>query len=215
MKGLFIRIATTVLCIFSASLCHAGCSGAMVNHQLLRYDRSMTVVHLGDSHVAGKSFPYAVRDTIRPKRYHIVAKNGVRLDWFLNRHVYNRVKALRPDLIILSVGTNDAVTNISMSIYSGKLQRFMELYSGIASNVLISTPVGFYRNGRVYPHTDTIIASEAVFGALRGYPVWVSSYYHPVSWYRVNGMMQKDGIHFTPRGYRTMGTQLGMDIICQ
>lgn len=188
-------------------------SNLMINSSWIKYHDGMSVVHLGDSHVAGKSFPNAVKKTLKNNNYHVVAKNGVTIDYFLNNSVYNKVKSYRPGLIILSVGTNESYGRFNMKQYKNKLDRFFKKYNNITYNILITTPAGNYKNGRVNNVVNYVMATQTVYGSLHGYPVWNLYGYKGVKWWKSHGYMAHDGVHFTAKGYTIHGKQLGKDIL--
>ena len=85
------------------TLCHSG--------------RPLRVLHLGDSHVAGKTFPQTIKaqlekawgtdSTGRGISYSYMAKNGATALNFLTDARLLAVEQKQPDLIILSFGTNE------------------------------------------------------------------------------------------------------------
>lgn len=88
---------------------------------LTRGERPVRILQLGDSHVAAKSFPNAVRDALqkawgraesdstgRGISYDYMARNGATIHKFLTAERLALISRKQPDLIILSFGTNEA-----------------------------------------------------------------------------------------------------------
>lgn len=88
---------------------------------LVNGQRPVRILHLGDSHVAAKSFPYAVRDELQNAWgkaesdsaaggvcYDYMARNGATIYKFLTDERLEQIAQKQPDLIILSFGTNEA-----------------------------------------------------------------------------------------------------------
>lgn len=87
---------------------------------LCRENRPLRVLQLGDSHVAGKSYPMAVRATLEKVwgkacsdstqtgvDYSFIGSNGATTVRFATPAYMERVAEKNPDLIILSFGTNE------------------------------------------------------------------------------------------------------------
>ena len=128
------------------TLCHSG--------------RPLRVLHLGDSHVAGKTFPQTVKaqleaawgsseddSTGRGIHYSYMAKNGATAMNFLTDARLLLVEEKQPDLIILSFGTNECH---GMGYREEQhLQELSDVVDRLRSHcpeavVLLTTPPGDY-----------------------------------------------------------------------
>ncbi len=85
---------------------------------LAQSERPVRVLHLGDSHVAGKTFPETVRQTLYDVwgqadsthsgiTYTFMGRNGATTSHFANDEKMRQIAEANPDLIILSFGTNE------------------------------------------------------------------------------------------------------------
>lgn len=83
--------------------------------------RPLRVVQIGDSHVAGKSFPQSLRQTLGDYLglaelpdsgvgvyFNFFGRNGATGSHFLSDSYMQKFAEKRPDLIVLSLGTNEA-----------------------------------------------------------------------------------------------------------
>ena len=179
--------------------------------------QAFTVVHIGDSHVAGKTFPKAAGEEMRriigqTVSYRHLGKNGATIDYFLDPKVAARVAALKPDLLVVSLGTNESYGRFVPEQYVRKLDRFLGMYGQSCGEILFTTLPGNYRHGRLNPMNSVVADTQVWYAKIRGIPVW--DIYHaigPVYW-RSNGMMDRQGVHFTGAGYSMQGRMLGQAI---
>lgn len=87
---------------------------------LTRSGRALKVVQLGDSHVAGGTYPAAVRTTLEKVwgraegdslsvglRFNYLAQNGATAEGFITPQRAQQIAEMTPDLIIVSFGTNE------------------------------------------------------------------------------------------------------------
>lgn len=157
-------------------------------------------------------------------RYHSVGINGNTFSAFVrNPQVFEQAAWLEPDLVIVSLGTNDCSgSRFDREYVERQVANLLDQIarSMPAAAVLITTPMEFCRavrsRGRIYrrenPHVVSmreVILNEA---ALRGIPVW--DFYEVAggkgavaSWYG-SGMMNRDRIHLTREGYQIQGKLL-------
>ena len=157
-------------------------------------------------------------------RYHSVGINGNTFSAFVrNPQIFEQAAWLEPDLVIVSLGTNDCSGSRFDREYVER--QVANLLDQIARSmptaaVLMTTPMEFCRavrsRGRVYrrenPHVVSmreVILNEA---ASRGIPVW--DFYEVAggkgavtSWFG-SGMMNRDRIHLTREGYQMQGKLL-------
>ncbi len=138
-----------------------------------RANRQVRVVQIGDSHVRGHMFPAALRQKLsqrwgsaamvdKPINYHTTAmaeetgengfifhakgKNGCTIAYYLNEKRLDEIARLQPDLIIVSVGTNESHAKFDPAAYQEKLDTFIaEMRSRLAAEgrevaFLLTTP---------------------------------------------------------------------------
>ncbi len=125
--------------------------------------RPLRVLHIGDSHVAGKSFPTALKETLtkvfgetadttngkagKGIEFQYIGSNGATSSRFLTDSYMNRFAAFSPDLIILSLGTNEAHgMGYRENLHTQQLDKFFERLSEACPNtpVVLTTPPGDY-----------------------------------------------------------------------
>ena len=126
-------------------------------------ERPLRVLHIGDSHVAGKYFPTAVKETLtqvfgqagegkdslpgKGIEFQYIGSNGATSSRFLSDSYMNRFAAFAPDLIILSLGTNEAHgMSYRESVHTQQLDKFFERLNKACPNaaIVLTTPPGDY-----------------------------------------------------------------------
>ena len=133
---------------------------APVAHMLGEGKRPLRVLHIGDSHVAGKSFPQALKSTLTATLgeassadegkgvwFSYVGSNGATSQRFLSEAYMNRFAEARPDFIILSLGTNEAHgMGYREDLHDRQLNEFFkQLHEACPdATVLLTTPPGDY-----------------------------------------------------------------------
>ncbi|MBR7069020.1 MAG: hypothetical protein IKI30_01045 [Oxalobacter sp.] len=182
---------------------------------LLSWAENLRVVHLGDSHVWSKIFPRAAHARLRQRlgggvSYQHIAKPGAYLADFLNQRSVNKVAALSPNLLVVSIGTNESYApNFDAPKFRADMRRFMAMYRPVCRAILFTTMPGNYKKGQVNPKGRQIADIQIALAKELGY--WVYDLYGaagPVYWRR-GGMMDRRGIHFNAKGYSQQGTMLG------
>lgn len=163
-----------------------------------RANRKVRIVQIGDSHVRGHVLPAVLRQKLssvwgseamvdQKINYHTSAlaeetenngfvfhgmgKNGATIAYFMNPNKLDEIARLKPDLIIISVGTNESHSKFVPDAYSAKLDTFMaEMKSrmaeqGIDVAFLLTTPpcshivkteINEYEDDDGKLHTETV-----------------------------------------------------------
>lgn len=146
--------------------------------------------------------------------YHSIGVNGASIPSFLRCNLFvEQLAAIKPDLVILSLGTNDAFSqNFDTDIYKRNYIRLIEIIKSASpkTDLLITVPNDVFFNRR-RPNRNTLLQEEAIYQLAETYGLGVWNFFQVMGglnsvpqWYN-NGMMQKDRIHFTPRGYLLKG----------
>ncbi len=126
-------------------------------------ERPLRVLHIGDSHVAGKTFPTAVKETLtqvfgqagdadnnktgKGIEFQFIGSNGATSSRFLSDSYMNRFAAFSPDLIILSLGTNEAHgMGYREDLHTQQLDKFFERLNEACpkATIVLTTPPGDY-----------------------------------------------------------------------
>lgn len=202
----------------------------------------VTVVHIGDSHLksdhltgtlrkglqdffgsAGKGVSYtkpiAAATDMKDSSglvYHSFGINGARFETYnQSSGIWQQVANLKPDLFIISLGTNDAQANV---ITDSELHRqvgiMLEKLKNAcpSSSVLITTTADSFKNGA--PNRELWNLNLSLFSYCTGnnIPVWdmyrvTNGFGSAYNWFRKK-MMNGDGVHFTANAYKIQGQLL-------
>lgn len=210
--------------------------------QKLRKNRPVKVMQIGDSHVRGNFLPRSLEATLK-KNFSSVefAYYGINGAWakrFYEYDMINRVAAERPDLVVISFGTNEAHgSTIDERVHAETMDvltnRISERCSGVC--FLFTTPPGSYiaqrtgsyttgrgRNRRTRYHTAKVpnqntanVARSIVnYCRSRKYAVWdiytiAGGSTSAFSNWKDAGMMNSDLVHYLAPGYNLQGKLLG------
>lgn len=131
-------------------LCHSG--------------RPLRVLQLGDSHVAGKSYPQAARETLEAAwgkaendstgtgvSYSFIGSNGATTQRFATPAYMRRIAEKQPDLIILSFGTNECHgMGYREETHRAQLEDFYRMLTETCPDavIMMTTPPGDYLTTR-------------------------------------------------------------------
>lgn len=208
--------------------------------------RPLRILHIGDSHVAGEDFPKAVKATLTSHLgaaessdegtgiwFRFIGSNGATTNRFLTESYMNRFSSHRPDLIILSFGTNEAHgMGYREDQHEKDLDKFLTALQKACpeATILLTTPPGDYLGTRAgsrsrarratkeNPMSSRCAAFLENYGKSHNLPVWDlfticgGKEAAQRNWVTA-GLMQKDRIHFQPEGYTLHGRLLGNAII--
>lgn len=213
--------------------------------QLKKSEKGLvTIVHIGDSHLqsdnltgvvrkgfqdffgdAGKGivFPRELSNLVGTKEqdstgvlYQAIGINGARFETFNNSvSFWQQLAMLHADLFIVSLGTNDAQTNVYNDAEFQKqvtlLLDNLRKTSPLAA-VLITTTADSFKGG--YPNRELWSINLSLFDycSTNNIPVWdmyrvTNGFGSAYNWLR-KGMMNGDGIHFTANAYKIQGQLL-------
>jgi len=202
----------------------------------------VTVVHIGDSHLRSDDLPGTIRKGLQDffgsagkttsysktlssshdskdstgLIYHTIGISGARFETYnQSAALWHQITQLKPDLFIISLGTNDAQAN---EITDAELHRQVSLMleklkvvsSGCA--VLITTTADSFKNGTLNRELWNLNLSLLSYCTTNNIPVWdmyrvTNGFGSAYNWYR-RRMMNGDGIHFTAAAYKIQGQLL-------
>lgn len=144
--------------------------------------------------------------------YHSVGVNGAELRHYAkNDRVLDQLRALEPDLVILSLGTNDANNSaISPAEMEASLLKIIRGFSHGAGKyvafLLMTPPDTLYWKGRLNPRSATVSWRLREFARRHGLALWdwqeIMGGPGSVLTWREEKLVWTDGVHFTPQGYR-------------
>lgn len=154
--------------------------------------------------------------------YHSVGVNGAKVRHFLAaKHFFRHSEWLKPDLVIISLGTNEIQEfpfqdpqyeehwkNMILSLEAS--------HPGVP--VLITTPPGHFKNkSKKNPGMEPIIKTMLSFAEKKSIPVFnlfeAGGGKHFASEWSKKGLLQSDGVHFTREGYELQGDMLYLALI--
>lgn len=223
---------------------------------LLSKERPLRVLHLGDSHVAGKTFPQAVKEVLAEQfgtaesadegsgvYFRFIGRNGATSASFLTNDYMQSIAEVSPDLIILSLGTNEAHgMGYREELHTEQLNTFFEMLRDACpqATILLTTPPGDYltttyvnyrrtsrhsrkkvrqvrRSTRPNPMGPRCAANILAYGNEHNMPVWDL---HTICGGNLTErnwvsahLMRPDRIHFQPAGYTLQGHLLGNALV--
>jgi lysophospholipase L1-like esterase len=192
-----------------------GSSGIKV-FRLDRYTDSLSIrLQQGDS-LQGRFTLYGISlQTDDPGIvYHSIGVNGAKVSSFMRCQLLEEhLKALNPQLVILSLGTNDGYTRYFRyepfrMEYDSLINRIGQAVPGAA--ILLTVPNDSYLYRR-YINRNTEEIKKAIFELAQAHNAGVWDFYDVMGglnsiivWQRY-GLAKRDRIHFTGKGYRLQG----------
>jgi lysophospholipase L1-like esterase len=146
--------------------------------------------------------------------YNAFGVNGAMLSSYLRCDLYSKhLHALNPDLIIFSIGTNDAYTRkFDTEKFKSEYKRLIKLTQETSPEaaILLTVPNDSYLYRR-YINSNTAIMREVIFELAKEYQCAVWDFYAIMgglnscqAWRSVD-LMQSDKVHFTYSGYELKG----------
>ncbi len=146
--------------------------------------------------------------------YNAIGVNGAMLSSYLRCELYSKhLRALSPDLIIFSIGTNDGYTReFDIDKYRDEYIQLIETTEAVAPEaaILLTVPNDSYLYRR-YVNSNTEKIRKIILGLAEQYNCGIWDFYSIMgglnssqAWRSVN-LMQQDKIHFTRTGYELKG----------
>lgn len=153
--------------------------------------------------------------------YSSIGVNGAKFSDF-NKYslFFEQLKALQPDMIVLSLGTNESFDKMISSEYMVQLQLFIDNMKaqGITVPIIVSTPPPSLFK-RKFPNTFAADYSENIIKTSeeKGFAVW-DLYSQFGGLYGVNrnasrGLVAGDKVHYSKAGYEKQGNLLAEAIL--
>lgn len=150
--------------------------------------------------------------------YHSIGVNGAHLSDY-NKYplFFKQLSATEPDLIIISLGTNESFGHLSPGQYLDKIQRFITNVKAYVQNVTIivtTPPPSMFRGNK---ENTVIEAYSQWLTNQKKYTVW--DLYNRLGGNQqiLNGQllpfMAKDKIHYTQQAYENQGNMFANDFL--
>jgi lysophospholipase L1-like esterase len=149
--------------------------------------------------------------------YHSIGVNGAKYEHYNAASLFaKQTKILNPDLIIISLGTNESVeypyVNKNFSAQISRLVSSLAFENPAAAFILITPPDAFLRKTRANPGIETVrmeIVRHAVENGLAFWDMYkVNGGKSSAAEWRLRGLLRPDGIHFSREGYAHQGNLL-------
>lgn len=195
---------------------------------------SIHIVHIGDSHVRGHIYPQAagarLKEDFGAIIYTDMGVNGATSLTFTHAQRIADIVDLKPDLLILSFGTNESHNKrYNQNIHYNQIDELVKLLRADLPHIpiLLTTPPGAYESfrqrnrRRTYSvNPRTITAVETIFRYARAHKLAVWDLFAAVggteraakNWWESN-LMRPDHVHYLPEGYVLQGELLYEAII--
>ena len=195
---------------------------------------TVRIVHIGDSHVRGHIYPQTTGarliETFGAVSYIDKGVNGATCLTFTHPDRIAEIAALKPELLILSFGTNESHNRrYNVNVHYNQMDELVKLLQDSLPNVsiLLTTPPGSYESFRqrrrrrtyaVNPRTAT--ASETIRRYAKEHRLLVWDMYDVlggkrracVNWTEAK-LMRPDHVHYLPEGYILQGNLLYQALI--
>ncbi|HEU4496810.1 MAG TPA: GDSL-type esterase/lipase family protein, partial [Flavobacterium sp.] len=153
--------------------------------------------------------------------YSSIGVNGAKFsDYNKYQLFFEQLKSLKPDLVVLSLGTNESFDKMASSDYMLQLDLFLKNMKsqGISVPVLVTTPPPSLFK-RKFPNTFAADYSENIVKAAeqKGYAAW-DLYSQLGGLYGVGrsvskGLIGSDRVHYSKAGYEMQGGLLSEAIL--
>ena len=195
---------------------------------------TVRIVHIGDSHVRGHIYPQTtgarLAETFGAISYIDKGVNGATCLTFTHPDRIAEIAALKPELLILSFGTNESHNRrYNINVHYNQMDELVKLLRDSLPNVpiLLTTPPGSYESFRqrrcrrtyaINPRTAT--AAETIHRYAKDHRLLVWDMYDVVggkrractNWTEAN-LMRPDHVHYLPEGYILQGNLLYQALI--
>jgi lysophospholipase L1-like esterase len=147
--------------------------------------------------------------------YSAIGVNGAQYAQYnRNPYFFSNMPYLRPDLIIIGLGTNEAQTIVNSDVFKNEVRTMIykiHEYSP-ATPIILYTPADSYLRGSSNANLQTVHDALIEVATETNSAVWdlyeaTGGAHSAVNW-RTYGLMQKDGVHYNKQGYYLQGELL-------
>ncbi len=184
----------------------------------------VSILQIGDSHIKPGYFSTTVRGSLLNffqagltvdsaiLKYQYIGINGASFyNLTENEQVFETIKTQQPQLIIISLGTNDAQGNYDAQRFKQQLVSFMEkLYLQMPKpTILFTLPADSYKKSRHNADVKKVCNELKSYAQEHGFAWWdlyeVMGGYKSMDKWQANSLASKDKVHFSPKGYMLQG----------
>lgn len=177
----------------------------------------VTVYQIGDSHIKSGYFATTARSSLveffgASLNYQFSGVNGGSyLNLLNNSTLFAKAADLKPDLLVISLGTNDAQGTYNATRFRSELRNFMDRMRGYQGDaaVLFTLPPDGFKKGKQNADIAKVAAEISDYAFEQGHSVWnlgeVMGGKSSISQWLAKGLASQDRIHFSPQGYMLQG----------
>ncbi|HNX38042.1 MAG TPA: GDSL-type esterase/lipase family protein [Candidatus Cloacimonadota bacterium] len=144
--------------------------------------------------------------------FHSAGVNGASYDNLSpNTELFKQISALEPDLIIISLGTNDAQGNYRAEMMKAQMKKFMTQMEKENPKVpiLFTTPPDTYKRGVTNNDVYKVGEELAAYANSHGYAWWdlasAMGGKGSIRQWKSASLAANDMLHFAPKGYMLQG----------
>jgi lysophospholipase L1-like esterase len=144
--------------------------------------------------------------------YHSMGVNGAGFYTMADQEImFEQIPLIKPDLILISLGTNDAQGRFRAEVMRKNLLSFMTKLedSNPDTPILFSLPPDSRKGGKTNRDIDHVAEVIREYAEDHGHALWdlhdVMGGSGSMAKWRSNAMAAKDYLHFTPKGYMLQG----------
>ncbi len=194
---------------------------------------TVRIVHIGDSHIRGHIYPQTtgarMKEAFGAVSYIDKGVNGATCLTFTHPGRVAEIAALRPELLILSFGTNESHNRrYNAHIHYNHMDELVKLLQASLPGVpiVLTTPPGSYESSRqrrrrtysINPRTATAVETIRRYARDHGLLVWdmytvVGGRERACKNWTEARLMRPDHVHYLPEGYILQGNLLYQAII--
>ena len=195
---------------------------------------TVRIVHIGDSHVRGHIYPQTTGarliETFGAVSYIDKGVNGATCLTFTHPGRIAEIVALKPELLILSFGTNESHNRrYNVNIHYNQMDELVKLLHDSLPGVpiILTTPPGSYESFRqkkrrrtyaINPRTATAAETIRRYAKNNRLLVWdmydvVGGKQHACTNWTEAKLMRPDHVHYLPEGYILQGNLLYQALI--
>ena len=190
-------------------------SGSFIQYNLGEYTDTLHIfIQQSDSATPFQLYGISLENDDPGVVYNSIGVNGAKLNSYLRCGLFvKQLHALKPDWVILSIGTNEGNTRqFDAQSYKKEYLQMIDSVRFAAPNaaILLTVPNDSYLFKR-YTNYNTAQMRALIFDIARVYGCGVWDFYtimgglnSATTWYN-NGLMNKDHIHFNRPGYLLKG----------
>lgn len=190
---------------------------------------TVRIVHIGDSHIRGHIYPQTTGsrlvDSFGAVSYTDMGVNGATCLTFTHPERIAAIAALRPELLILSFGTNESHNrSYNAHVHYQQMDELVGLLRDSLPDVpiVLTTPPGSYesfrqrRRQRTYainPRTAKAVNTIQTYARTHRLAVWdlynvAGGSRRACKNWQAAGLMRPDHVHYMPEGYILQGELL-------